>query len=165
MVRLLQCHHDYLSDAHGKSSNESLGCAVLSQAYAMESATFVLHCTSVISAAGVAAHRVEGHPLFGITGGGRSAVYGPDGRRLTEPLPVDQEGFVYAELNMDMLVSMRHFADPVGHYSRPDLLWLGVDSREKKCVRREGGETMENDGGEGGTGSGGIREEDGEKRS
>jgi hypothetical protein len=56
---------------------------------------------------------------------------------LTEPLPADQEGFVYAELDMDWLVSMRHFADPVGHYSRPELLWLGVDDREKKCVRRQ----------------------------
>jgi nitrilase len=43
---------------------------------------------------------------------------------------------------MDLLTTMRHFADPVGHYSRPELLWLGVDSREKMHVRREsfGGE-------------------------
>jgi hypothetical protein len=39
---------------------------------------------------------------------------------------------------MDLLTTMRHFADPVGHYARPELLWLGVDSREKKYVRRVG---------------------------
>lgn len=44
---------------------------------------------------------------------------------------------------MDLLVDMRHFADPIGHYSRPDLLWLGVDNREKKHVRSEGGDGQE----------------------
>jgi nitrilase len=93
-----------------------------------------------MSACGVAAHKTEGNPVFGHIGGGHSAVYGPDGRRLTKPIPADEEGFVYADLPMDMLISMRHFADPVGHYSRPELLWLGVDAREKKHVRREGDE-------------------------
>jgi nitrilase len=104
----------------------------------MESSSFVLHCTSVMTQPGIDAHSTSGNPMFGVIGGGHSAVYGPDGRRLTKPIPADEEGFVYAELEMDMLVSMRHFADPVGHYSRPELLWLGVDSREKKCVRYEG---------------------------
>jgi nitrilase len=110
---------------------------VLSQAYAIESSTFVLHCTSVMTDGGISAHRTQGS-FFGTEGGGHSAVYGPDGRRLTEPIPADQEGFVYAELPMDMLVSLRHFADPIGHYSRPELLWLGVDAREKTHVRAEG---------------------------
>lgn len=97
----------------------------------------MLHCTSVISEAGINAHSIQGNPLFGECGGGQSAVYGPDGRRLTKPLPPTEEGFVYAELPIDMLLSMRHFADPVGHYSRPELLWLGVDRREKKHIQGE----------------------------
>lgn len=103
----------------------------------MESSTFVLHCTSVMTRAGIDAHSTDG-TFFGQPGGGHSAVYGPDGRRLTKPIPTDQEAFVYADLDMDMLVGLRHFADPVGHYSRPELLWLGVDAREKKHVRQEG---------------------------
>lgn len=85
---------------------------------------------------GVDAHKTEG-TFFGASGGGHSAVYAPDGRRLTKAIPADQEGFVYADLPMDMLVGLRHFADPVGHYSRPELLWLGVDKREKRHVRGE----------------------------
>lgn len=119
-------------------ADTTTGCAILSQTYAIESSTFVLHCTSVMTSSGITAHGTDGNPMFGHVGGGHSAVYGPDGRRLTKPIASDEEGFVYAELPMDMLVSIRHFADPVGHYSRPELLWLGVDSREKKHVRREG---------------------------
>jgi nitrilase len=96
-----------------------------------------------MTSTGVSAYRMEGNPVMGLHGGGHSAIYGPDGRRLTKSLPPDEEGFIYADLPMDMLVSMRHFADPVGHYSRPELLWLGVDTREKKHVRAEGGEGLE----------------------
>jgi predicted amidohydrolase len=116
---------------------KTTGVQVLSQSYAIESSTFVLHCTAVMSQAGIDAHSIEGNPIMGKVGGGHSAVFGPDGRRLTSRLPPDQEGFVYAELDMDRLVSLRHFADPVGHYSRPELLWLGVDKRVKKHIRSE----------------------------
>ena len=109
----------------------------------MESSSFVLHCTPVMTQPGISAHRTEGNPMFGIEGGGHSAVYAPDGRRLTKPLPADEEGFMYADLDKDLLATMRHLADPVGQYSWPELLWLGVDAREKGHVRREG---------EGGTG-------------
>jgi nitrilase len=122
------------------------GCAALSQAYAMESSAFVLHCTTVMTAPGISLHKTEGNPVSGVVGGGHSAVYGPDGRCLTKSIPADQEGFVYAELPMEMLISMRHFADPIGHYSRPDMLWLGVDAREKKHIRMAGSEPIEKEG-------------------
>ncbi|KAF2129157.1 cyanide hydratase/nitrilase-like protein [Dothidotthia symphoricarpi CBS 119687] len=134
--------HAFSEGSEGLYSMTADGCAALSQTYAMESSTFVLHCTAVMTGLGIAAHRTE-NTFFGVEGGGRSAVYGPDGRRLTEAIAPEKEGFVYAELPMDMLVSMRHFADPIGHYSRPELLWLGVDAREKKHVRVEGDEKVE----------------------
>ncbi|KAH7117715.1 carbon-nitrogen hydrolase [Dendryphion nanum] len=115
----------------------SMSIQSLSQTYAMESATFVLHCTSVLSASGINAMKTNETSLFDKPGGGYSAVFGPDGR-LTEPIPADQEGIVYADLPMDFATTVRHFMDVAGHYSRPDLLWLGVDAREKKCVRAVG---------------------------
>ncbi|KAH7393067.1 cyanide hydratase/nitrilase-like protein [Pyrenochaeta sp. MPI-SDFR-AT-0127] len=133
--------HPFPEGSEGLFSMSAEGCAVLSQAHAIESSTFVLHCTSVVSQSGIDIHKVEGNPVFGHLGGGFSAVYGPDGRRLTKPLPSTEEGIIYAELPMDLLVSLRHFADPIGHYSRPELLWLGVDTREKKHVRSEGDES------------------------
>lgn len=52
---------------------------------------------------------------------------------------------MYADLPLDMAVGMKHFFDPVGHYSRPDMLWLGVDRREKKHVREveDGGDDVQ----------------------
>ncbi|KAF2655702.1 carbon-nitrogen hydrolase [Lophiostoma macrostomum CBS 122681] len=111
------------------------GVQSLSQAYAIESGTFVLHCTSVLSTKGISAMKTESTALFNKVGGGQSAVYGPDGRRLTEPIASGQEGIVYADLPMDFAITVKHILDVVGHYSRPDLLWLGVDGREKLHVR------------------------------
>ncbi|KAH7073509.1 cyanide hydratase/nitrilase-like protein [Paraphoma chrysanthemicola] len=134
--------HPFEEGSPGLYSMTAEGCAVLAQTYAIESATFVLHCTSVMTTTGVEAHSTQGNPMFGPSGGGHSAVYGPDGRRLTKPLPADQEGLIFADLPMDMLIGLRHFADAVGHYSRPELLWLGVDTREKKHVRSEGSDEI-----------------------
>ncbi len=41
---------------------------------------------------------------------------------------------MFADLNMGMVVMNRGFLDVVGHYSRPDLLWLGVDKKQKEMV-------------------------------
>lgn len=78
--------------------------------------------------------------IFSQPCGGYSAVFAPDGRRLSRPVPPTEEGMVYAELDLDFIVACRHFIDPIGHFSRPDLLWLGVDAREKKHVRHIKGE-------------------------
>lgn len=68
------------------------------------------------------------------TGGGFTAVYGPDGRKLTKDIPKDWEGMVYADLDMDEINYAKSVADPVGHYSRPDLFTLVADDRRKTHV-------------------------------
>ena len=71
-------------------------------------------------------------------GGGMSAVFGPDGRKLSEALEASEEGIIYADLDMNEIMKCKTFADPIGHYSRPDLLWLGADRKEKKKVYSQG---------------------------
>jgi predicted amidohydrolase len=68
----------------------------------------------------------ESGALFNKPGGGSSAVFGPDGRKLTKDLPENTEGIVYADLETDAVLKAKTFIDVCGHYSRPDLLWLGV---------------------------------------
>ena len=66
-----------------------------------------------------------------VPGGGSSAIFGPDGRQLSEEMPETEEGILYADLNMDDILKAKGFLDICGHYSRPDMLWLGVDDQEK----------------------------------
>jgi predicted amidohydrolase len=68
-------------------------------------------------------------------GGGTSAVFGPDGRRLTRALDSTTEGIIYADLDMDQIVSTKIFADATGHYSRPDLMRLNVSKKVRKMVQ------------------------------
>ena len=67
-----------------------------------------------------------------VPGGGSSAIFGPDGRQLSVDIPETEEGIVYANLDLDEILKAKGFLDICGHYSRPDLLWLGVDAREKR---------------------------------
>jgi nitrilase len=59
----------------------------------------------------------------GLLGRGGSAILAPDGSYLAGPL-YDEEGILYAELDPSRLLAERQRFDPVGHYSRPDVLRL-----------------------------------------
>jgi nitrilase len=113
------------------------GCRSLSRTFAIESQAFVLHTTAVLSQAGI--DQMGTNPgLMNKAGGGSSAIFGPDGRLLSVDLPETEEGILYADLDFDEILRAKSFLDICGHYSRPDLLWLGVDDRKK--VHRRGPE-------------------------
>lgn len=54
-------------------------------------------------------------------GGGDACIIGPNGKILTEKLPRDQEGIVYADLDLEKLVDCKYQIDPAGHYSNKTL--------------------------------------------
>ncbi|TGO65658.1 hypothetical protein BOTNAR_0075g00080 [Botryotinia narcissicola] len=107
----------------------------LSQTYAIESQTFVLHTTAVLTQNGIDRMDTSAGALMNTPGGGSSAIFGPDGRKLSADIPDAEEGIIYADLDLDDIVKYKAFIDVGGHYSRPDMLWLGVDDREKKHSR------------------------------
>ena len=65
----------------------------------------------------------------GTVGRGGSAILAPDGSYLAGPL-YDEEGILYAELDAARLLAERQRFDPVGHYSRPDVLQLSVRAND-----------------------------------
>lgn len=101
-----------------------------SQTYALEGQCFVLHATAITSQEmfDIMCDTPDKaqllNPRGGKPGGGFSMIFGPDGRPLAEHLPEDEEGLIVAELDLAMISVAKAAADPVGHYSRPDVARL-----------------------------------------
>lgn len=112
-----------------------------SRAYALEGGVFVLCTNQPLSAEGAKlnsegqAGASKGSFMLG-GGGGCASVFGPDGRQLTEPTDRHFDGLVYCDIDLDQIDYAKHLTDPVGHYSRPDLLRLLVDDQPKSFVVR-----------------------------
>ncbi|PWY95921.1 aliphatic nitrilase [Aspergillus sclerotioniger CBS 115572] len=120
-------------------SISSEGTSAIARTYAIESQSFVLHTTTVISQAGIDRMDTQAKALMSTPGGGCSAIFGPDGRQLSQPMPSTEEGIIYANLDLDLIYHSKSFVDVCGHYSRPDLLWLGVESGVRTHVRDQAG--------------------------
>jgi nitrilase len=67
---------------------------------------------------------------------GFSAISDPDGNLVEGPL-VEEEGILYAELDIDRARASRLEFDPVGHYSRPDIFQLTVNTGARVPVTYE----------------------------
>lgn len=105
------------------------------QIYAAEGQCFVISSCAVISE--------EIHELLCNTdekkslvkiGGGYSQIFGPDGGPLADYLPEDEEGLVIAEIDLDKILFCKAAADPVGHYSRPDVFRLLFNDKPAPVV-------------------------------
>lgn len=101
-----------------------------SQMYAAEGQCFVLCSTAVTSQlmfdmlCDTPDKSKLLNPQTGKPGGGFGMIYGPDGEPLCEHLPEDQEGILYADLDLSKIILAKAADDPVGHYSRPDVVRL-----------------------------------------
>lgn len=111
---------------------------IASRHYAFEGRCFVI-------AAGTVLHRDEllatGLPLLdgipaeedGFLMRGGSCIIGPDGGFLAEPV-FNQPGFVSAEIDLRKVISEKMTLDVVGHYSRPDIFSLKINTNPQKNV-------------------------------
>ena len=54
-------------------------------------------------------------------GGGFAAIYGPDGAPIGDSLPPDQEGLIYADVDLGVIFVAKAAADPAGHLHGPML--------------------------------------------
>ena len=92
---------------------------------------------------------------MGVPVEGSSAIIGPDGRILSASETPNEE-LILADLDLSQITKAKTFADASGHCtcnplrycsktvlipnadSRPDLLWLGCDERQKRIIRTTG---------------------------
>ena len=107
----------------------------VSQVYAMEGQCFVLAPCGVVSQEMVdlMVENEAQEPLISV-GGGFAQIYAPDGSPMCEPLPEAEDGLLFAEIDLGAIAVAKSFADPVGHYSRPDVTRLLLNRRPQPRV-------------------------------
>ena len=64
---------------------------------------------------------------------GGSVIVAPSGEVIAGPL-WDKEGILYAELDLDEITTAKIDFDVVGHYARPDVFQLNVNTEPKSTV-------------------------------
>lgn len=101
----------------------------ISQFMAMEGRMYVVSVSGLLRTSDIP----EAFPLRKYVVGGRdvinnggSMIVAPGGRVVAGPL-VDEEGIVYADIDVDLITGAHMKLDPAGHYSRNDVLQLTVN--------------------------------------
>jgi predicted amidohydrolase len=98
-----------------------------SRHYAFEGRCFVLAAGSLlhVDALGELGDDLVDVPEDGLLLRGGSAIYGPDGATLAEPV-FDREAVVVADLDFEAIARNSMTLDVAGHYHRPDVFRLEV---------------------------------------
>jgi nitrilase len=109
-----------------------------SQVYALEGGCFVLHATAITGQDmfDMLCDTQEKAQLLNPTGarpgGGFSMIFGPDGQPLVAHLPEDQEGILYADIDLSSISIAKAAYDPSGHYARGDVVRLLINRNPRR---------------------------------
>lgn len=121
----------------------------LSQVYAAEGQCFVLAPCGIVSPEMIDL-MVENEELGEMLkkGGGHAQIFAPDGSPMCTKLAEDAEGLIFADIDLGLINIAKSFADPVGHYARPDVtrLWFNPSQQpvaSQFCLEDEELETEE----------------------
>lgn len=104
--------------------------------HALESGCFVVNATGWLSEEQIAEITAEPDLQKAMRGGCYSAIISPEGKHLCEPLR-EGEGMVIAELDFALITKRKRMMDSVGHYARPELLSVHLNSRENAPMYRD----------------------------
>lgn len=110
-------------------------CNAASKVYALEGSCFVL-APSLVVTQDLVDEFCDSPDKRNLihAGGGHAVIYGPDGSPLAAKLAEDQEGFLFADLDLGLISLAKNAADPAGHYSRPDVTRLLFNNRKAQRV-------------------------------
>jgi aliphatic nitrilase len=114
--------------------------------HALESAAFVINATAWLTNEQIATVVPEGPLQNALRGGCCTAIVSPEGRHLAPPL-TEGEGILMADLDLALVTKRKRMMDSVGHYARPELLSLLVDSRPKPVMRESEPHSVHSGGG------------------
>lgn len=92
---------------------------------AAEGSVFVLLCSQLITKQVIEKICDTPEKLAMVEAGGAWAeIIAPDGHTIGSPISGNNEGILYADIDLEDIIYMKNACDTVGHYTRPDLLQL-----------------------------------------
>ena len=113
-----------------------------SKYYALSTQSFVIMCSQIYTKEMeemllVGTNDVYRNPIP-VGRGGCTKIYNPYGNVISEPLPDDEEGIAYAEINLEEIIACKYIIDPAGHYSAPGTLSANFNRDAQPVVRKTG---------------------------
>lgn len=101
--------------------------------HALESGCFVINSTAWLSPEQVAQITPDERLQKVLSGGCNTAIISPEGSHLCAPI-TEGEGIAIADLDFSLITKRKRMMDSVGHYARPDLLQLGLNTDARSVM-------------------------------
>ena len=102
--------------------------------HALEAGCFVVNATGWLSKEQVAQITTDKKLQKVLSGGCNTAIISPEGNHLCAPI-TEGEGMAIADLDFSLITKRKRMMDSVGHYSRPELMQLQVNTNEQTVIK------------------------------
>ncbi len=109
--------------------------------HALESGCFVVNSTGWLTEEQIQSITSDEQMQKALRDGCNTAIISPEGKHLAPPL-TEGEGLVIADLDFDLIDKRKRMMDSVGHYARPELLSLAINTAPATYSREMGANTV-----------------------